>query len=319
MLFKIKDFLREESGDGGEGGGSPDGGTPAGGAAEAAASPPDTGGDVATLDTGSSSGEPDANPFINNEGEFTNNWLDSLKGDEYESMKPTLARFKNIQDLSKSLYHSKQMIGKGADSVLVPGEESSAEEVSAYRKALGVPDDVADYTLTTPDEMPEGMGFDQNTMDAFKNFAHKNNIPPPVAQQLVQMQMGTASQQMEAHKNQMQSHIAEQNQQLKQEWGGTYEKNIVDAQLGARDLGINLEDNHPVFNEAWFVQAMKRHGNAVGEDSMKRGEADFLGANSDKMKGQDIMNNPQNQAYQKYQEGDEATVMRVRALLQSER
>jgi hypothetical protein len=321
-MFKIKSFLREEAGDGGEGGGGSDGGTPAGGEgtpAPASTPPADGTGNAPPIIEGSPSGEPDANPFINNEGEFTNNWLDSLKGDEYESMKPTLARFKNVQDMAKSVYHSKQMIGKNVDSVLVPGEDSSPDEVSAYRQAIGVPDDIADYKLDAPEGVPEGMEFDQSVMDSFKEFAHTNNMPPAVAQQLVNMQMGLTTESMQAQEAQMQTFVAEQDAQLKREWGGAYEKNITDAKLGARDLGIDLADDHPVFNEAWFVQAMKRHGNAVGEDSLKRGDADFLGANSDKMKGQDIINNPQNPAYQKYQDGDADTVRRVRAFLQSER
>jgi hypothetical protein len=45
----------------------------------------------------------------------------------------------DVEALSKSYQGLEQLLGKKANSVPVPNEKSTPEEVSAYRKAIGVP------------------------------------------------------------------------------------------------------------------------------------------------------------------------------------
>jgi len=109
---------------------------------------------------------------------------------------------------------------------------------------------------------------------------------------------------------------AEQMQILQKEWGAGFDKNIESAKLGARDLGFDLEQDKPYFNDAEFIMGMQRHASAISEDHLRRGESEFGGADSNKLAAQDIITNPQNVLYAKYHAGDERTIARVRALNQ---
>lgn len=307
-IFRGFFVLRE--GEGGEGGtgGTGTGGTGTGGAGDE--------GGAGGAGEGGEGGAAVANPYVNETGQFTENWMDGLS-DEFEPMKPTLGRYRSVEEMSKSLYHTKQLLGKKADAVVIPGEESSDVERAEFRKALNVPESIEGYGLKQPADMPEGMGFSEEHLNGFLELAHKHNISTQGAEELMAFHMGVEANALESLTADTDAFIAQQQEILQNEWGGGFEKNLADAQLGARDLGVNLDDAHPVFNEAWFIQAMLRHGKAVGEDSMKRGETEIHGAGANKLKAQDIMNNPNNSLYQKYQDKDEKTIARVRALLQS--
>lgn len=90
----------------------------------------------------------------------------SLKGNEAFNQYPT------ISELGKAFIELK---GKSEGAVKIPGENATPEEITAFRKALGVPDKPDDYKIEkgTP---PEGMAYDDALEAKFKETAHALNL-----------------------------------------------------------------------------------------------------------------------------------------------
>lgn len=107
-----------------------------------------------------------------------------LKDNEY------LKGFGNVTELSQSAVDNHKELAELKESldnrILKPGENASEEEIAAYHKALGVPEDVKGYELDgikIPDELKEveehlNLG---KWVDTFK----KLNVPKEMAQELI--------------------------------------------------------------------------------------------------------------------------------------
>jgi cell wall-associated NlpC family hydrolase len=83
----------------------------------------------------------------------------------------------DVEALSKSYQGLEQLLGKKANSVPVPNEKSTPEEVSAYRKAIGVPRLTGGLLNSSRSNCHEGVSWDENVAKRAAELAHKHNIP----------------------------------------------------------------------------------------------------------------------------------------------
>ncbi|MFZ2937663.1 MAG: hypothetical protein WA066_03040 [Candidatus Omnitrophota bacterium] len=88
----------------------------------------------------------------------------------------TLSDF--VKDSFKLGDDFKSLQGKLEGSVKVPGENATADEVSAYRKAVGVPDTPDGYKIERPAQAPDGWIFDETLEKKIKETAHQANSTP---------------------------------------------------------------------------------------------------------------------------------------------
>lgn len=70
-----------------------------------------------------------------------------------DKLKSTLGKFKEPVELAKSYVALQAKLSQGG--VKVPGEKATPDEISAYRKAVGVPEAVDGYKLTRPQGIEE--------------------------------------------------------------------------------------------------------------------------------------------------------------------
>ncbi len=170
--------------------------------------------------------------------------------------------FKRIADLRQQL----------SKSVSMPGENASDEDIQRYREQIGVPE-------TYEFAMPEGRekteadeAFHATASDLFHNL----NISQAQAEGLNQfwndMLMQGQEQQIEADK----AFAAEQDADLRKEWGADYDANNKYADHAARQLwGDSLEDmRHLETKDGKFVldhALMKRALAAIGRDMSEEG------------------------------------------------
>jgi hypothetical protein len=125
----------------------------------------------------------------------TASWRDSLpetyEGKDAEG-KPThiplkgsktLEKFKDVAGLARSYVELEQSHGRVAQqlkgSLKVPGDKATPEEITAFRKALGVPEKAEDYAI----EIAEGLDrlMPKDFVDGLKPILHKHGIPLNVA------------------------------------------------------------------------------------------------------------------------------------------
>ena len=101
-------------------------------------------------------GEPSLKSFINEKGEV------------------------NYANLAKSFVHTKKQMG--VDKVILPGENSTDEEINEFYEKLGYKANKEEYTL----EAIEESKLDEEFLGKIKDFAHENKIPVNTANKMAQ-------------------------------------------------------------------------------------------------------------------------------------
>ena len=245
--------------------------------------------------------------YVKDDGSFSEGWIDKLP-DEVADYKSSIKNFKSVPDLVKALGNANALIGK---KLGVPNEKSSPEEVTAFRRSLGVPDSIEEYKFA-PDALPEGMTWDDNNVKNYAEIAHKHNIPPSAMKALV-----TEHAKMEHFKMQgMQAQIEKQHvdavNTLKKEWGGEFDKNIGLAKQAAKIAGVNA--NSQGFADPEVVRGFVRMAQMMSEDKVGRSMSgsEFMTGSA---RAKDIMSNPDNSWHKRYMEGDREAATLVTGLL----
>ncbi len=96
----------------------------------------------------------------------------------------TFAGFKTIGDLGSKYL---ELEGKTKGYIKPLGKNATPEEVSEYRKAVGVPEKSSDYKIERLEKMPDGMVYDEVLESKFKEIAHKNNYTQQQVTELSKM------------------------------------------------------------------------------------------------------------------------------------
>lgn len=246
-------------------------------------------------------------PWINPDGAFSDKWTEKLPADL--EGRESLGRFKSVADLAKSYRNLETMVGK---KTLVPNEKSTPEEISAFRKALGVPDNLAEYDIK-PEKLPEGLEWSEDNGKKFAEIGHKFNVPPAAMKALVaeycnikQAEMQAIAQEIESRK---QSGVAE----LKKTWGADFDKNLAVAQSAAKMAGVNPDTFG--FGDPEVVKAFVRLASQLSDDKLVPGGAGSVNI-SGVARAKDIQTNPDNPLHKKYADGDPDVVQMVRGYLQ---
>ncbi len=246
--------------------------------------------------------------LINPDGTFAEGWLDRLPP-ELADAKPTLGKFQNFGDLAKSYASLQTVIGKKAAAVAVPNEKSTPEEVAAYRKALGVPDSPDGYQIK-PEQLPEGLQWDDELAKGFAEIAHKHHIPPAAMQELTARFVASEAAKVEEYSKTAYAELETGRTELRKEFGGNFDKNIQLAGRVANTVGLDPES--PGLRDPNVVKALVRMGGMISEDKIAQ-----LGgtAQAASLNAKDIMTNPANPYHARYQSGDSEVVGMVRDLM----
>lgn len=157
-------------GEAGAGGGAAD---LLGGAAAAAAD--QGGGDQGGADQGGGDN--------NDQGGQEPDWFANVSADVGEGEKTSTrdwlkaAGVKDIQSLAK-MARDNQAALRDSGRIKVPGEGASADEVKAYRAALGVPENASGYEFKAPvGEDGQPIELNDGTLTRIAEFAHKHGLP----------------------------------------------------------------------------------------------------------------------------------------------
>ena len=192
--------------------------------------------------------------------------------DELQPLRPTLEKLGTVQDILKSYQHANTLVGKkGLQPLRADASEGEKQEFNQrIREVLGVPDDVKEYGIKRPDDMPEQY-WNQAYADKMLEAIHKNNIPPAAAKELVKINeeftrselMRLASEQEAAEE----ARIAEVNKAVAKEWGNDTQAKLADARRGAKFLGIDPE-GELFANNPEVAFAMQRAAEYIKESRM---------------------------------------------------
>ncbi len=108
-------------------------------------------------------------------GDWPEDWREKLAGND-EKMLARLRRFGSVNGVLRAYAElEKKVSGGGLKKAL--SDKPTAEELSAYRKENGIPEDAAGYEIQVPDGLDKSV---KQGMDAFAKEMHAINAPPAV-------------------------------------------------------------------------------------------------------------------------------------------
>lgn len=200
--------------------------------------------------------------WINDDGTVNKNRYDHLP-EELKPLRPTLDKLNTLPDILKTYAHANTLVGKKGLMPLRPdaGDAEKAEFNARIREVLGVPDDIKEYGIKRPDDIPAEYWNDEyaNKMLA---AIHKNNIPPAAAKELVKINeeftrselMRLAAEREKAED----ARIAEVNKEVAKEWGNDVVGKLSEAQRGAKFLGVDENSEAFKYNAGGLAFACQR-------------------------------------------------------------
>lgn len=102
-------------------------------------------------------------------------WHDDLELDD--DVRGSVSKFTSVEELAKGHHAQATLLG---DSIRIPKDDATDEERSeamgkVYSK-LGVPASASEYTLDKPDDLPEGVNWDDAMAAEVKTLAHESHM-----------------------------------------------------------------------------------------------------------------------------------------------
>lgn len=175
------------------------------------------------------------------------NWRDDFAGDD-DKFKSELERYSTPADLAQSWREQKAKIS-GGQYDKPPGEESTEDDVKAYREANNIPLEAAGYMDNLPDGLVIG-DDDKEIMGDFMGVLHKMNVSPEVGHAVIEWYNGFAQSEQDAlAETDAVDHKATEDE-LRVTWGSDYRANInlagafLESQFGAeiKEILLNARD-----------------------------------------------------------------------------
>lgn len=247
--------------------------------------------------------------WIGADGTFNEKWTENLNP-ELGDARNGLSKFKNASELATSYIGLQKMLGENGNRVAIPTADSKPEEIAAFRKAIGAPENADGYQLK-PEKLPDGITWDDAAAANFAKIADKYHIPQAAMKELVAAHIASEEARSSVVAGEVEKVFNEGQKVLKTKWGETYGANIAKVQQLASLTGV--DPNSSGFSDPNVVMAFAAAANLMSEDKFTN--AGGPGLQAGKTSALDIINNPANPLHAKYIEGDPATVSQVRSML----
>lgn len=211
-------------------------------------------------------------------------WRERLSGEDTK-LAERLKRYSNPAAVVKALDEAQSALAKRDE---ISFEAQTDEEKARLRKRLGVPDDLGQYHIKTPvEKMSDG---EKEQFDRFRGFFHENNIPPPMAQKLVDFYYDQQSADEQALQEVWAENRRKNETVRKEKHGPDYKRNITVAKTfmekyaggpEGRDgiASLMLADGTPLGDHPVFFDMMVEAGLSTLDDDALVTSGDFGGGN----------------------------------------
>jgi transposase len=219
------------------------------------------------------------------EGNLAENYTSLLEENGLGELTNTVAKYKSPEGLLKGAANLISFAGKKVEGVVVPNEGSTEQEIAEYRQAIGVPESPTAYDLQ-PENLPEGMGWDEGLAGEWQNAFHEAGISQEQAAKLSQAYSDITNNQLtQANQTlqlQSESEMEQQRAEIQKQWGDKYDTNLQNAVNMAATMGFDLEsqqDMAAMRNPKVLNMILEKH-TALQEGTMPRGGQPNTGTES---------------------------------------
>jgi len=232
-----------------------------------------------TIDGAEASEEGTANPETEapeaeaETGEAT--WRSAIEDDKVRKLAD---RFNTPADMAKAYA---ELNTEFSQRVKVPGEDANDEDLAKFRKLMGVPESVDNYTLSRPDHIDEGT-FESEEFQGMLQGVVGRMHEAGATQAQVDAAIGTyfeleaAQQATTAQNDERFQKDAEAG--LRQEWGEDFDANLSFAKqaLSKFEFGEDLKQTELsngmlLGSNPDFLRVMANYGRMTGEGSLQLG------------------------------------------------
>src|SRR6056300_1865690 len=168
-------------------------------------------------------------------------WKDTIS-EEFRN-DPNISKFTEIDALAKSYINATRMIGQ--DKVAVPNENSTDDQWNEVYGKLGRPETPDKYKLEVQSET---VPLDENTVKQFAENAHKLGLNNKQAQGVLEYYKNSMEGSLQQARIDTETAQANAEQELRKEWGRSYDDNIkkagavAKANMNEEILNMELKD-----------------------------------------------------------------------------
>ncbi len=202
------------------------------------------------------------------QGGFTPGWYERF--DDLRDYAPSLAKFHRPEALAKSYASLERLRG-------YPGIEDK-RRMSNFRRNVGLPDSLEEYSLTRPEELPDEL-WDDGLVSEMAKTAYEYGVPKAAMEALTENYCRENKRQLQHYKQQEEQRIIQADSELQAEWGLDYEDNMtaitsVFARLGmSADVEVVPLLNNPSLRaDTGFRRVLLEVARELGEAPHRAGE-----------------------------------------------
>lgn len=216
-----------------------------------------------------------ADAYLGENGALQDGWLDNFPEGTFEKdetgklMTANLKDHKDLTGLVKSFVGQHKLVGSAIQPLK---EDATPEQKAEFHQKMGCPKTVEGYELTAPTELPEGMEYRQDLVDAVSAVALGEGVSKTAMQKLATSFNAWQVENFKAQATAREAAIAktfdEGEATLKVEWGVDYDKNVEImnklttqipelAEIVKLVFDLSGKGNHPVVHKALYKAALK--------------------------------------------------------------
>jgi hypothetical protein len=230
---------------------------------------------------------------------FVDGWADKLTDSAFDETRAMLSQFKSLPDLANSFKELRTSFSKKTEGLVrIPGADASEEDMTAWRKALGVPDSPDGYELPVPDGLPEGFEFDPAALAPLKEKAHALGIAPAALAELVSFHIQSESAEIARLTQEAEQQAKAGQEQLRKEWGQNFEKNLALSER-VKLTGGGLPEGHWGHSDPHVQRLLASLGSKLSEGSMSAHDAAVANLGPSNA-ARDVVFNPDNPLHHAY-------------------
>jgi hypothetical protein len=194
-------------------------------------------------------------------------WKEAISEEFRED--PNIAKFTEIDALAKSYINATRMIGQ--DKVAVPNNNSTDDQWNEVYDKLGRPESPDKYKLEANSDV---VPLDESAIKQFAENAHQLGLNNKQAQGILEFYKNSMESSAQQTKIDTETSQAQAEQELRKEWGRSYDDNIkraaqvAKANMNAEILDLTLSDGRRLGDHPEIIKGFANIANLMSEDKM---------------------------------------------------
>jgi hypothetical protein len=207
-------------------------------------------------------------------------WKDTIS-EEFRN-DPNISKFTEIDALAKSYINATRMIGQ--DKVAVPNENSTDDQWQEVYGKLGRPESPDKYKLEVQSETAP---LDDTAIKQFAENAHQLGLNNKQAQGILEFYKNSMEGSIQQARVDTETAQANAEQELRKEWGRSYDENIkkagaiAKANMSEDILNMELKDGTRIGDHPSVIKGFASIANLMSEDKLVSTESENVDRGTD--------------------------------------